>query len=138
MKLREITDKQQQFGCSSYEIEGSIVHIYYKLNDPIKQVIDEANHRGGTELIKHYSANSHKGHIPGALDHLHIYAGQTQIAAINIDGSGHDGFSGTKLPNKVVKAISAKFPEFNIPDNNILESISPSLKALINFEYELQ
>jgi hypothetical protein len=27
--------------------------------------------------------------------HLHIYAGQTQIAAVNFDGSGHDGYSGT-------------------------------------------
>ena len=67
----------------------------------------------------------------GGQKHLHIYAGQTQIAAVNADGSGHDGYSGTQLPNKVAKAIRAKFPDFNIPSDNILESLDKVKKTML-------
>ena len=135
MKLRELFRENAKYGDAIFEVEEFIIHIYFDLDSPLTSKIDEAKHRGDIELGKQYSANKHNGHISGAQKHLHIYAGQTQIASVNVDGSGHDGYSGTRLPNKVVKAIKSKFPDFNIPSNNILESINKSQELLLKCEF---
>jgi hypothetical protein len=63
------------------------------------------------------------------LRHSHVYAKQkgrgAELYAVNIDGSGHDGSSGT--------AISATHADFfrskgyTIPETNILEILDPDL-----------
>lgn len=135
MKLREIFGEEAKYGSATFEVDEYVVHIYFDIDSPITQQIDEAQHRGNIELGKQYSANKHTGHIDDGQQHLHIYAGQTQIAAVNADGSGHDGYSGTRLPNKVAKAIRAKFPDFNIPSNNILESLNKARDLLLKCEF---
>jgi hypothetical protein len=57
---------------------------------------------------------------------VHIYKGQNQICSMNADGSGHDGYTGTRLPNKVVKAIKGRneFKNFKLPPNNVLTLFS--------------
>ena len=135
MKLREIFGVEAKYGSATFEVNEYVIHIYFDFDSPLTQRIEEAKHRGEIELGKQYSANKHSGHIDGGQKHLHIYAGQTKIVAVNADGSGHDGYSGTKLPNKVAKAIRAKFPDFNLPSNNILESINKAQILLLKCEF---
>jgi hypothetical protein len=57
--------------------------------------------------------------------HSHVYAKPkgkgSQIYSVNIDGSGHDGSSGTEISSSHAAFFRGK--GYNIPDNNILESL---------------
>ena len=60
-----------------------------------------------------------------SITHSHVYAKPNgdgkELYSINIDGSGHDGFSGTEIPQKHADYFRSK--GYDIKDNNILESI---------------
>ncbi len=135
MRLYEIVGNNGQYIQYQFEVDDYIVHLYFETTGPILQCLDEAKHRGNIELGGQYSANKHSGHIPDGKIHLHLYAGQKQIAAINNDGTGHDGYTGTKLPNKVANAIRKIFPEFSIPLGNIIESVPKATSLLIRLEF---
>ncbi len=59
-------------------------------------------------------------------DHAHVFArldGQgKQLFAVNIDGSGHDGSSGTPIPRKVGDFLKTK--GYAIPVSFVVESMS--------------
>lgn len=135
MRLYEVTGKKGKYCQYQFEVDEYVVHLYFEALGAVPQRIDEAKHKGNIELGGQYSANKHSGHIPDGKNHLHIYAGQKQIAAANFDGSGHDGYSGTKLPNKVAAAISSLFPDFQLPANNILESVPVAVNLLLKLEF---
>lgn len=69
--------------------------------------------------------------------HSHVYAKQkgtgSQLYSVNIDGSGHDGSSGKEVPGAHADFFRGK--GYNIPDNNILESLI--LTETVADEYEL-
>ena len=71
------------------------------------------------------------------IKHAHVYAkpkGEgTEIYSVNIDGSGHDGSSGIKIPNS--HADFFRKQGYSIPDSNILESMI--LSESFSEEYEL-
>ena len=49
--------------------------------------------------------------------------GGGKLYAVNIDGSGHDGSSGTAIPASHADFFRSK--GYAIPDDNILESLDP-------------
>jgi hypothetical protein len=61
------------------------------------------------------------------LRHSHVYAKLKgrggELYAVDIDGSGHDGSSGTAIPASHADFFRSKV--YAIPDNNILESLDP-------------
>ncbi|ANB96701.1 hypothetical protein [Vibrio parahaemolyticus] len=96
-----------------FEVDEYTVHIHQR-DDVL-----HAQLKGNISLGGNYSARI--DNVPGQ-SHVHIYEGQNQICSMNADGSGHDGFTGTRIPNKVVRAIKKKreFKNFNLPPNNVL------------------
>ena len=60
--------------------------------------------------------------------HAHVYAkpkgGGKQLYAVNLDGTGHDGSSGTLLSDK--HAAYFRSLGYTLPENNILETVSLS------------
>ena len=69
--------------------------------------------------------------------HAHVYAkragGGKELYSVNIDGSGHDGYSGTKIPRK--HADHFKDIGFKIPSDITLESIS--IEGLADGSFEI-
>ena len=57
-------------------------------------------------------------------DHLHIFAKDNELFAINRDGTAHDGYHGVSIPSKVQDFIRSKDPDFKLPTNGILESMN--------------
>jgi hypothetical protein len=59
--------------------------------------------------------------------HSHVFAKPKgrggQLYAVNIDGSGHDGSSGTSIPASHADFFRSK--GYAIPDTNILECLDP-------------
>jgi len=49
---------------------------------------------------------------------------------MNMDGSAHDQSHGNRIPNKVAKAISQKFPNFTLPQDNLIENAPESVERL--------
>lgn len=97
----------------TFEVEEFTVHIYEPVN------VLHVRLKGDISLGGNYSARIDK--VPGQ-NHVHIYKGNNQICSMNADGSGHDGYTGARIPNKVVKAIKNKreFKDFRLPPNNVL------------------
>lgn len=61
---------------------------------------------------------------PGNQQHIHIYApDNTQLFAINIDGTAHDGCHGAKIPEDVAQFLLSK--GYKVPEDRIIEWYQP-------------
>lgn len=129
-----MTKKLSKYDVIVLSIDNYSVHIYFEKKDLNNSVLLEAKHRGFKQLGSRYSADVHTSRIPQVQKHLHVYAGNNQLFALNRDGTGHDGHHGMRIPNRVQKAISKEFPDFNIPDDGIIESASRAVDLLILME----
>lgn len=57
---------------------------------------------------------------PGNQQHIHIYApDNTQLFAINIDGTAHDGCHAAKIPEEIAAFLISK--GYKVPENRIIE-----------------
>lgn len=69
--------------------------------------------------------------------HAHVYAkhsgGGKQLYSVNVDGSGHDGSSGTIIPMSHAQYLRSL--GFEIPDNLSLESLDYSDVDPVSFEW---
>jgi hypothetical protein len=112
-----------------YQIDEYTVSIYFR--DNLGSILlAEARHRG-QPLTGPYSFIKHPPHIPGGRYHLHLYCKQNQIFALNHDGTAHDRSHQFQIPNRVADALRQKFPDWAIPKNNMIESISLDLTAVL-------
>ena len=87
-----------------------------------EQVLFEARHVG-RPLVGQYSAVLHKAHGTAGQDHLHVFARRNQLFALNVDGTAHDASHGAVIPRRVAQAIQAKFPQFQIPPDGVIEAV---------------
>lgn len=110
------------------EVEDFIVHIY-ATDQEIKKILDEGKQRG-TSLDGPYSATEHPPRTKPGQHHLHVYARGNQLFAINKDGTAHDRSHGVRIPNKVAKALRAKFPDYKIPQNDMIESAPRAIEII--------
>ena len=111
------------------EESGFCVHIYCDDEDTQARLV-EAQHRG-VPLKGPYSARKERPHTPAGKTHLQIYNKKTQIFAINRDGTAHDKSHGFRIPNKVATAIRRHFPDFELPDGNLIESTPTEVDTAI-------
>ena len=87
------------------------------------ELLLEAKHKG-TPLVGTYSFTKHPPHTQPGEYHLHVYDGNNQIFAINKDGTGHDGYHGYVIPNKVYQTITQRFPSWLFPPDQIIEALN--------------
>lgn len=111
---------------ANFVVEEYILHVYCADD----AVLEEARHRG-TPLTGPYSADEHPSHITPNQQHLHIYFRNTKLFAINRDGTAHDASHGYRIPNKVAKALSQKFPKYQIAKDNVIESAEMTLASIL-------
>ncbi len=119
--------KSEKYEWISFEVEDYVVHILFETSEDY--ILTEARHHG-ISLGGQYSAQLHKAHSSVGQQHIHVYAKNNQIFSMNLDGSAHDQSHGTRIPNKVVKAIDQKFPNFTLPEDNLIESAPESIEKL--------
>ncbi|OOG77488.1 hypothetical protein [Algoriphagus sp. A40] len=100
--------------------------IIHDLEGSSEELLLEAKHKG-TKLVGQYSVIKHQPHNPTGEYHIHVYKKENEIFSINKSGRGHDGFSGTRIPNEVFKALSAKYPDWTFPKSQIVESVNHTL-----------
>lgn len=105
-----------------FEINNLLV-LVHDYEEDSNGIILEAKVRGNN-LIGQYSYVKHQPHNPTGDYHLHVYKKGNEIFSINASGRGHDGYSGTRIPNDVHAALQAKFPDWNWPDDQIIESLN--------------
>jgi hypothetical protein len=111
-------DERADYKWCTFEEDDCCVHVLISKRDINLQ---EARH-SRVPLGGQYSATLHGAHTTPGMKHIHVYAGINQLFAMNIDGSAHDRSHGTRIPNKVAKALSQRFPDFKLPPSNIIES----------------
>jgi hypothetical protein len=114
-----LADSTPNYEWLSFSVDHYQVHILFECISG--EVLTEAKHRG-LPLGGEYSAQLHKAHSPVGQDHIHVYAKNNQLFALNSDGSAHDASHGTHIPKRVAKAIEGKFPQIMLPANLYIES----------------
>lgn len=99
-----------------------LVFVIFHYEDDDLQMLNEAKTKG-RPLVGNYSYDIHQPHNPTGDYHLHLYDRNNQILSLNkTNGKAHDGYSGTRIPNKAFHALKARLPDWKWPDNQILES----------------
>lgn len=101
-------------------VEDYVINIYSGGGEA-QRLLTEAKHRG-IPLGGQYSAQRHGPHTPKGQHHLHVYAKNNELFAINKDGTAHDDSHGAQIPSKVHRSLRNLFPDYNIPSNGFLES----------------
>ena len=121
----------RSFDTITIMVEEYIVHIYY--NPGSSERLDEAKHKG-ISLGGKYSAQLHGAHTTPGQEHIHIYARENKIFALNKDGTAHNNSHGVRIPNKVASGIEKEFPDFTIPPNKFIESANQVVQVLFRFQ----
>ena len=134
MKLDEIKPLEAKHESFTLKVDEYTVYFHCETKSSEYRELFEGKQRGDVSLGSLYSANHHQAHVKDSQEHIHLYVKQTELLAMNKDGSGKDGSSGRVLPSKVAKAIKKKFPDFTIPPNRVLESIKPAQALIMKFE----
>ena len=75
------------------------------------------------DLGKGRSIMFHKAHVPGTEDHLHFLVKGSKIAAINKSGAAHDRSQGVELQKWAINGARQHYPDFNIPDDGLIEQL---------------
>lgn len=125
--IKLIDIKSSRLGEYCEVIEGVTVHFIFDAESEASALF-EARHKG-EPLGGQYSAVLHKAHIAGGQDHLHIYAKQNRLFALNKDGTAHDRSHGAHIPNRVADAIRTKYPDFVLPPNHFIEAAPSGIEA---------
>ena len=103
----------------TFTVDGYVVHILFANSDGGLLVEGKSK---TFELGGQYSAMLHQAHSNPGQIHIHVYAKNRKLFAMNQDGSAHDRSHQTRIPNEVATAISKKFPSFTLPPDNFIES----------------
>ena len=111
-----------EWGSLVFVVDEYFVEITFRGDDPY--TINEARKKGSIPLGGKYSARLDPPHVPSGQKHLHLFAKGNQLAAVNKDGSAHDRSHGIRIPDRVAGAIKTRFPHFEIPKNNMIETVS--------------
>ncbi|MHB8252803.1 MAG: hypothetical protein ACYDEV_03710 [Acidiferrobacter sp.] len=108
----------------SFIVDSFAVHILFSASEagPIHEGKSKSFELGGA-----YSAQLHQAHTSVGQTHIHVYAKNNQLFAMNQDGSAHDRSHGSQIPNKVAQAITQEFPDFTLPPDNFIEGASAEI-----------
>ena len=103
----------------NFTVDSFAVHILFSASKagPLLEGKSKSFELGGA-----YSAQLHQAHTSVGQTHIHVYAKNNQLFAMNQDGSAHDRSHGSQIPNKVAQAITQKFPGFTLPPDNFIEA----------------
>lgn len=111
------------------------VHVVY-LPAPLLEYEEYKNIPGTNNSYRQDSGNTNTK----TQKHVHVYAKQKgngkEIYSVNVDGSGHDGYRGTKIPDSHADYFKKK--GFNIKPDNILEWITPDTISSFSFYIVLE
>jgi hypothetical protein len=100
--------------------------LFVHSDDPDMAImLAEAQHRG-KPLAGPYSALKHPARVAHSQNHLHVYKKQNQLFALNQDGTAHDCSHRVRIPSEVAVAIRQQYPDWLIPQNNVIECIEKS------------
>ena len=104
-------------------VDDLLVHLYCSQLDS-RLLLQEAQRRG-IPLTASYSAQYHVDRTGRGQNHIHVYCKNNQLFALNRDGTAHDQSHGVRIPGKVARAIQQRFPDIQLPPDNIIEKASP-------------
>jgi hypothetical protein len=107
-------------------IEGVNFEITTYSESEVITYLNEGKNKG-RELVGNYTIDHHQPHNSTGDYHIHLSEKGNEILAINKNGSAHDGYHGIRIPNKPFKALIKKYPDWNLPENQLIESYSDVL-----------
>ncbi|HEX6900096.1 MAG TPA: hypothetical protein VF789_10300 [Thermoanaerobaculia bacterium] len=77
--------------------------------------------KGRTSIGGPYTARLDRPVPPETRADLHVFAKNRELFAMYSDGTRKHGKAGLRIPNRVAAGIRQHFPDFIIPDDQILE-----------------
>lgn len=130
--MKSIEEKIQQMeiilGDAPFEISPDIIFSDY----PIPNLSEAKDCFSAISGLKGYTYRKDKPNgipSPGNLYHWHVYLRGQECFAVNIDGTGHDGYHNVKLKSEVADFLRSM--GVNIKASNIIETRIISSKQLL-------
>jgi hypothetical protein len=74
-------------------------------------------------------------HAPHGMSHFHVFRHKNQVGVVNIDGTGHDGYSGTRLnrnQGNFLRSKGVNLPKNNVIATKLIESFEPRYVVVIS------
>lgn len=107
----------------TFPAEGYVVHVYFLKSEKISdQLLEFARQRGIQSLIGNYKYRFDPQRTDFEKKHVHVFFKNTELFAINFDGTPHHRSSaGVEIPKPVFKALNAIYPDWKFPQNRIIE-----------------
>lgn len=104
------------------EIDCITLKIFRHSETEVQQ-LNESKSKG-RNLVGTYTFDIHQPHNPTGEYHIHLRDKGNEILSMNkVSGTAHDGYHGVRIPNKAFKALKDQLPDWNWPNNQILESL---------------
>jgi hypothetical protein len=103
-------------------LEDSVVAFWTENGSENVRRLNEAQYRG-TPIGGPYSARVDRPATPSGMPDLHVFLKGTQLFAMYSDGTRRHGKPGYRIPNRVAHGIRQHFPDFQLPDDGILEAL---------------
>ena len=116
----------------SFTVAEYVVRVYCSDLDSVVLLL-EAQHRG-IPLGGPNSAQYHRAHTNPGQNHIHVYCKNNQLFALNADGTAHDQSHGVRIPSKVARGIAQRFPDIQLPPDNLIECASTKDEADVLLE----
>jgi hypothetical protein len=111
-------------------LDNSVVAIWTENGSDDVPRLAEAKYRG-TPIGGPYSARLDRSAAPGGEADLHVFMEGTQLFAMYSDGARKHGKPGYRIPNRFAKGIHQHFPNFQLPDDGILETLEDSRFSIL-------
>jgi hypothetical protein len=102
-------------------IDDITFRIFRHSDEEVQQITEAKDRRRA--LVGTYTYDIHMPHNPTGEYHIHLRNKGNEILSMNKGGSAHDGYHGAKIPNKAFKELQKQLPDWNWPNNQILESL---------------
>lgn len=101
-------------------LANSLLTLWVRVGSAEAAQLAEAQHRG-KPIGGPYSARLDRPPSPKQLPDLHVFVKDRELFAMYSDGTRKHGRPGFRIPNRVAAGIRQHFPDFQIPDDQILE-----------------
>lgn len=113
--LEQESKKYRRF---TFEAGEYFVHILYR--EGKDNLITEAQ-RNDVTLGGIYSTQLYQAYTFVDQKDLYVYSKSDRLFALNLCSTAHGRSAGISMPNKVARVISKQFPDYKLPENNIIE-----------------
>lgn len=101
----------------------TIYHVIFCSDEIDDSVFHSLNEGKKIDIGSGYYCHKHAAHSVVGKKHVELYYKNNKLCAVNYDGTGHDGSSGMRIPNKPYKFLKYTLG-LQLRDDQLIEQLN--------------